>query len=143
MPQLVFHSIGLEPFDVLGTRVTPIRLHHGKRFQVLGFRIGNMAYCTDVSEIPTASWPLLRGLDVLVLDALQHRKHPTHFTVAEALEVVTELRPRRTYFTHMSHGVLHARDEPNLPENVSFAYDGLRVASEIAKTQRRKDGRKE
>ena len=130
------------PFEIGGRDWTPIPLIHGD-MPVLGFRIGDLAYCTDVSEIPTASWPLLRGLDVLVLDALQHRKHPTHFTVAEALEVVTELRPRRTYFTHMSHGVLHARDEPNLPENVSFAYDGLRVASEIAKTQRRKDGRKE
>ena len=115
-------------FEIASQAWTPIRLTHGD-LPVLGFRVGDLAYCTDVSDIPPESWPLLRDLDVLVLDALQHRKHPTHFTVAEALEVVSELRPRRTYFTHMSHGVLHARDEPALPAGVLFAYDGLRIST--------------
>ncbi len=114
------------PFEIGERSWTPIDLIHGE-VPVLGFRVGSLAYCTDVSAIPSESWKLLRGLDVLVLDALQHRKHPTHLTVAEALEVVAELRPRRTYFTHMSHGVLHARDEATLPEGVRFACDGLRV----------------
>jgi phosphoribosyl 1,2-cyclic phosphate phosphodiesterase len=114
------------PFDVAGRPWTPIPLVHGD-MPVLGFRVGNLAYCTDVSEIPAASLPLMRGLEVLVLDALQFRKHPTHFTIAEALDVVAELRPRTTYFTHISHNVLNARDEPTLPEGVHFAYDGLRI----------------
>lgn len=117
------------PFAIGGRRWTPIRLIHGNR-PVLGFRVGNLAYCTDVSEIPAESMELLGGLEILVLDALQHRKHPTHFTIAEALEVVAKLKPRRTYFTHMSHNVLHARDSGSLPANVFFAYDGLVVQTE-------------
>lgn len=117
------------PFEIGGREWTPIPLVHGD-MPVLGFRIGDLAYCTDVSSIPTASMAMLSDLDVLVLDGLQHKKHPTHFTLAEALEAVAELRPRRTYFTHMSHGVLHARDEPLLPANVFFAYDGLSIRSE-------------
>ena len=116
------------PFEIGGRAWSPILLIHGD-MPVLGYRVGPLAYCTDVSEIPPASLELLRGLDVLVLDALQFRKHPTHFTIEEALAVVAELRPRRTYFTHMSHGVMHARDEVNLPDGVHFAYDGLRVTA--------------
>ena len=115
-------------FEIDGCRWTPIPMIHGD-MPVLGFRVGNLAYCTDVSEIPGASMELLGGLDVLVLDALQHRKHPTHFTITEALEVVAELKPRATYLTHMSHNVLHARDSKDLPENVFFAYDGLCISS--------------
>lgn len=126
-PHLVPRTID-GPFEIAGRTWTPILMIHGD-MPVLGFRIGSVAYCTDVSEIPAASMRLLRGLEVLVLDALQFRKHPTHFTVEEALAVVGELKPRRTYFTHMSHGVLHARDEPKLPDGVHFAYDGLRVAA--------------
>lgn len=116
------------PFEIGGQIWTPVPLIHGEA-RVLGFRVGDLAYCTDASEVPGQSMELLQDLDVLVLDALQHRKHPTHLTVAEALKLVAELKPRRTYFTHMSHGVLHARDEANLPPGVFFAYDGLRVRS--------------
>ena len=87
VPQLAFRRIGLEPFDVLGARVTPIRLKHGKRFDVLGFRIGNVAYCTDANAIPPESMERLHGLDVLVLDALRPRGHATHFSLEEAVEV--------------------------------------------------------
>ncbi|MEM6560975.1 MAG: MBL fold metallo-hydrolase [Planctomycetota bacterium] len=116
------------PFDIAGRRWTPIRLMHGK-MPILGFRVGDLAYCTDVSAIPDDTWPLLRKLDVLVLDALQWRKHPTHFNIEEALAVVERLRPRRTLFTHLSHGVLHARDQPKLPAGVEFAVDGQVVES--------------
>src|SRR5262245_3463904 len=84
VPQLAFHRIDLEPFEVLGTRVVPLRLKHGKRFDVLGLRFGNFAYCTDVNQIPPESMELLYGLDVLVLDALRRRGHATHFNLEEA-----------------------------------------------------------
>ncbi|MEL7239429.1 MAG: MBL fold metallo-hydrolase [Planctomycetota bacterium] len=116
------------PFEIEGRTWQPIELSHGG-MPVLGFRVGDLAYCTDVSEIPPASMEQLRDLDVLVLDGLQWRKHPTHFTVEEALAVVEELKPRRTWLTHMSHGVKHERDEEKLPPGVAFAYDGLVVES--------------
>lgn len=116
-------------FEIGGAVWTPIPLLHGE-MEVMGFRVGNIAYCTDVSEIPEPSWELLQGLDVLVLDALQHVKHPTHFNIDEALAVADRLRPRQTYFTHISHGVLHARDELSLPPSVFFAHDGLRIATD-------------
>jgi phosphoribosyl 1,2-cyclic phosphate phosphodiesterase len=111
-------------FEVLGETVLPIRLEHG-RFSVLGFRIGGLAYCTDVSRIPEASWPLLGGLDVLVLDALRYEPHPTHFSLAEALAVVERLEPRWTYLTHLSHSFDHGPTESTLPPRVALAYDGL------------------
>lgn len=124
-PQLVERRI-TGPFDIAGETWTPIPIFHGKA-TILGFRVGNLAYCTDASGIPDDSWALLENLDVLVIDALQERKHPTHFTIAEALAVVDRVRPRRTLFTHMSHGVLHAAVSPQLPAGVELAVDGLRV----------------
>ena len=128
-PHLVPRAID-GPFAVDGVTWTPVQLLHGK-MPVLGFRVGDLAYCTDVSEIPAASWDLLQDLDALVLDGLQHTKHPTHFNVAEALEVIEKLRPRRAYLTHLAHGILHARDEPALPAGVFFAYDGLGVDTDF------------
>ncbi len=112
------------PFEVLGEKVLPIRLEHGP-FAVLGFRVGGLAYCTDVSRIPETSRPLLEGLDVLVLDALRHEPHPTHFSLKEALAVAASLKPRRTYLTHLSHGFDHEATQAGLPEDVRLAYDGL------------------
>src|SRR5262245_19719539 len=103
VPKLQF--IRIEPgvaFEVLGQRLLPIRLEHGSS-PVLGFRVGAVAYCTDVSRIPEASRVMLEGLDVLILDALRYEPHPTHFSLAEALAVVEELKPRRTFLTHLSH----------------------------------------
>ncbi|MFI4874298.1 MAG: MBL fold metallo-hydrolase, partial [Blastopirellula sp. JB062] len=80
-PALEIKRIDLTPFSVLGAKVTPIRLKHGPRFDVLGFRIGNVAYCTDTNQIPEESFALLEGLDVLILDALRHTPHPTHFSL--------------------------------------------------------------
>ncbi len=126
VPQIAFTRITTEPFEILAQRVTPIRLAHGK-FRVLGFRFGNVAYCTDTNGIPPESWPLLEGLDVLVLDALRHKPHPTHFSLAEAVEVATRLRPKRTFFTHMSHDLEHAATNAALPEGMELAYDRLRI----------------
>ncbi len=114
------------PFETLGERILPIRLEHGT-FSVLGFRIGSLAYCTDVNRIPEESWPLLEGLDTLILDALRIEPHPTHFSLDEALAVIARVRPRRTLFTHLSHGLDHAQTEAALPSGVGLAYDGLQV----------------
>ena len=125
VPKIHFERIGPGvAFEVLGQRVLPIRLEHG-RFSVLGFRVGNLAYCTDVNRIPEASWPLLEGLDTLILDALRHEPHPTHFSLNEALAIVEQLRPGRTYLTHLSHSFNHGPTETTLPPKVALAYDGL------------------
>ena len=124
IPKLVFEQIGDSPFDVLGERVTPIPLMHA-HFNVLGFRIGDVAYCTDVSAIPTGSWPLLENLRVLVLDALRTKPHPAHFSVDQALDVVARVKPARTYFTHMTHELEHEATNRTLPPGVELAYDGL------------------
>ncbi len=125
LPKMTFaHVAPGVPFTVLEQTILPIRLEHG-RFSVLGFRIGNLAYCTDVSRIPEESWPMLEGLDVLILDALRHEPHPTHFSLAEALAVVERLKPKRALFTHLSHGFEHRAMEAALPAHVGLAYDGL------------------
>ncbi len=126
VPRLAFHRIGLEPFSLLGHAITPLRLLHGP-FPTLGFRIGNVAYCTDVSAIPPESWPLLEGLDVLILDALRPRPHPTHFSLPEAIEVAERLAPRRTFFTHMCHDLAHGPTNAGLPAGMALAHDGLRL----------------
>ena len=117
------------PFNVGPVGIQPVPLEHGSR-PILGFRFGNFAYLTDCSRIPGESWPLIEGLDVLVLDALRHRPHPTHFTVAEALEVVDRVKPRQTYLTHICHDLPHAATNEALPSNVALAYDGLTVEIE-------------
>lgn len=124
VPRLDFERIATEPFSVLGAEVRPIRLIHG-RFRVLGFRFGNIAYCTDTNEIPEESWPLLEGLDVLILDALRHASHPTHFSLGEAIAVAERVRPKRTLFTHISHDLEHERTNASLPDGMELAYDGL------------------
>ena len=127
VPQLVFRRITTEPFEVLGARVTPVRLRHGPRFDVLGFRIGDVAYCTDVNSLPAESMQLLTGLDVLVLDALRPKSHTTHFSLAEAIEVARELSPRQTFFTHMSHDLEHEATNAALPPGMALAFDGQRI----------------
>ena len=94
---------------------------------MLGFRIGNVAYCTDTNSIPAASMDQLRGLDVLVLDCLRHKPHTTHFGLDEALDIAAELAPRRTLLTHISHDFLHEEINAKLPRGVELAYDGLSV----------------
>lgn len=127
IPQLAPRTIGLEPFDVLGARVIPIRLEHGPHTPVLGFRFGNVAYCTDTSGIPPESMELLEGLDVLVLDCLRREPHVTHFGLQQSLAIVDRLRPRRALFTHMSHDLEHEATNAELPPGVELAYDGLEV----------------
>jgi phosphoribosyl 1,2-cyclic phosphate phosphodiesterase len=126
VPKLVFERIGIEPFKVLDQTVTPIPLRHAW-FNVLGFRIGDIAYCTDVSLIPEPSWDLLKGLRVLVLDALRYKPHAAHFSINQALEVIEQLKPEQAYLTHMSHELEHETVNAQLPRGVELAYDGLKI----------------
>lgn len=127
VPQLEFRRISTDPLEILGTEVVPIRLRHGPRFDVLGFRFGNLAYCTDTNSIPVESMERLRGLDILILDALRRKPHPTHFSLDEAIQIATDIGAKKTYFTHVSHDLDYATTNASLPENMELAYDGLRL----------------
>jgi len=115
------------PFDLFGRRVVPVPILHGRQ-RIVGYRLGGLAYLTDCSGIPEASRPLLEDLDVLVLDALRHRPHPTHFCLQEALAAIASIKPRRAFLTHMCHDIDHAAVSGALPDGVALAYDGLRVS---------------
>lgn len=123
LPQIELNAID-GPFEAAGLRVRPIPLMHGRR-QIFGFRLGDFAYMTDTNHVPDAAWPLLDGVKIVILDALRHRPHPTHFTVAEALQVVERLTPQQTYFTHICHDLPHVATNATLPAGVELAYDGL------------------
>jgi phosphoribosyl 1,2-cyclic phosphate phosphodiesterase len=126
VPRLVTNVFNSAPIDFFGLEFTPIRLWHGKG-TVYGFRFGSAAYLTDHSDIPDESMEQLRGLEVLFLDALRHKPHPTHSTVERSLQSVEKLAPQRAFFTHICHDLGHARTEADLPENVRLAYDGLEL----------------
>jgi phosphoribosyl 1,2-cyclic phosphate phosphodiesterase len=127
VPNLELRPLDGQPFDAAGFEFTPVPLLHG-RTTIYGFRFGRAAYLTDHSEIPESSLDLLSGLDVLFLDALRYKPHPTHCTVDRALAYVEQLQPRRAYFTHICHDISHAQLEQRLPEHVKLAYDGLEIA---------------
>ncbi|MDI9383991.1 MAG: MBL fold metallo-hydrolase [Verrucomicrobiota bacterium] len=125
IPNLALNVIAPgHPVELGGQEWLPVRLMHG-RLPILGFRVGGMAYCTDCSEIPDATIPFLEGLDLLVIDALRYREHPTHLSVDQALAWVERLRPRRALFTHIAHEISHAELSSRLPAGVGLAYDGL------------------
>lgn len=128
-PRLVPHVIGDKPIHLFGLDFTPIPLFHGHG-NTLGFLFGSGAYLTDHSEIPESSKAKLRLLDFLFLDALRHKPHPTHSTVARSLELVEELQPRRAFFTHICHDLAHGEEEQRLPPHVRLAYDGLEIKME-------------
>lgn len=115
-------------FTIGSHEIHPLPLLHGER-PILGFRIGDFAYLTDCSRIPDASWPLLHNLDVVVLDALRERPHPTHFSLDEAVEAARRIAARQTFFTHMCHDLPHADTCARLPQGMSLAYDGLVLRS--------------
>ncbi|MCB1057105.1 MAG: MBL fold metallo-hydrolase [Acidobacteria bacterium] len=115
-----------EPFELLGRTVVPVPVLHGA-LEVFGYRFGRFAYVTDCSEIPEASFALLEGVEMLILDALRYHPHPTHFTVEQALEAAQRIGARRTVFTHMNHDVDYRRPQVTLPEGIEFGYDGLRI----------------
>lgn len=114
------------PFQIGQQVWTPIPLLHGS-VTTLGFRVGRLAYCTDVNEIPAPSWELLRDLDLLVLDGLQRERHTTHFSLEEAMAAAKKIGARQTYFTHIAHRMAHESTNRSLPANMQLAHDGLRV----------------
>jgi phosphoribosyl 1,2-cyclic phosphate phosphodiesterase len=122
LPQLELFAI-LGPFCVGRQEVVPVPILHGQR-PILGFRIGGFAYLTDCSRIPDESWELLRGLDLLVLDALREKPHPTHFSISEAVDAARQIGAGRTCFTHMTHDLRHETTCARLPDTMQLAYDG-------------------
>lgn len=123
VPHVDLHEVA-GPFTLGGHVVTPVPVMHGTT-PVNGLRVGKFAYVTDCNHIPETSMAMLEGLDVLVIDALRRKPHPTHFTVDGALAAVAALAPSRAYFTHMAHDLPHAETCAALPAGVSLAYDGL------------------
>jgi phosphoribosyl 1,2-cyclic phosphate phosphodiesterase len=123
IPQLMLSPLA-GSFSLGGIEIVPVPVFHGPR-PILGFRIGSFAYLTDCNRIPDESWPLLVGVRTLVLDALRDRPHPTHFSVAEALDATARIAPERAYFTHVCHDLPHAATCARLPKGVELAYDGL------------------
>ena len=129
IPRLEIRTLDGCPFDLFDREIVPVPVLHGKQ-RILGFRLGRAAYLTDHSEVPEESLELLRGLDVLFLDALRHKPHPTHSTVERSLGYVEKLAPARAFFTHICHDLPHARTEERLPPNVRLAYDGMEITVE-------------
>jgi phosphoribosyl 1,2-cyclic phosphate phosphodiesterase len=137
-PELKVYRPHLEPrtiegaFEIAGEVWRPIPLFHGE-MPILGFRVGNLAYCTDVSRIPDESWPLLEGLEALVLDGLQFREHPTHFSIQQAVAAGERAGAKRVYLTHIAHSVHHESAGRTLPGHVELAYDGLVISDNIVR----------
>ena len=132
-PRLVCNTFNSEPISLFGLDFLPLRLDHG-RGTVYGFRFGPAAYLTDHSDIPAESMEKLAGLDILFLDALRHKPHPTHSTVERSLQSVETLKPKNAYFTHICHDLPHAATEAMLPDNVHLAYDGLELEVNLQST---------
>jgi len=123
IPNIILNEI-IGPFSLGAIEIVPVPVMHGSR-PILGFRIGSFAYLTDCSTIPDTSWPLLEGVQTLVLDALRERPHTTHFSVPEAVKAAARIGATRTYFTHISHELGHVATSARLPRGVELAYDGL------------------
>jgi len=118
------------PVELFGATFVPIPVLHGDVL-IEGFRFGDAAYLTDFSCVPEESLAQLEGLDILFLDALRHHPHPTHSTVENSLKIVERLKPKRTYFTHISHDLPHEATNASLPENVRLSHDGLKLAFDL------------
>lgn len=125
VPEMSLHTIGHTPFEVGTLKVTPIYGLHYK-LPIVGFRIGDMAYLTDFNHIEPSEIAKLDGLEVLVINALRHQKHISHYSLPEALEVAAQVGAKQTWLTHISHQLgLHAEEDTKLPQGIHLAYDGL------------------
>lgn len=128
IPRLAMNRVEDKVFHLNGVAILPLPVLH-LNTPVLGFRFGNFSYITDANFIPEETFERLKGTEILVLNALQHAPHISHFNLPEALRMVSIIQPRKTYLTHISHKLgLHSDTEKNLPENVSLAYDGLEIS---------------
>ena len=125
MPVLRIEAIEA-PFELFGVKITPIPVMHG-RSQILGYRIGNFAYMTDVSEIPESSFALLKDLDVILLDCLRETAHPTHINMEQSLGYLSRIQAKQSYMIHMTHDLEYTTLTSKLPKNVFAGYDGLKL----------------
>jgi phosphoribosyl 1,2-cyclic phosphate phosphodiesterase len=128
-PQVQLHRLN-GSVDLFGASFRPLKVLHGDT-EITGYRFGSAAYITDFSTIPEAAMKELKGLDLLFLDALRHRPHPTHSSLQESLKIVEELNPKRAFFVHMSHDLGHEETNRTLPPHVRLAHDGLKLEFEI------------
>ncbi len=127
IPQLQLNTIDSQPFKIKDIIITPLPVMHLK-LPVLGFRVGNFSYITDANLIPDTTYELLKGTEVLVLNALQKESHVSHFNLSEALVVASKIGAKQTYFTHISHKLgLHKEIQKELPESVALGHDGLSI----------------
>lgn len=116
-------------FDIFGIKIIPLPVKHGK-LDILGYRMDKFAYITDASYIPDETMHKIKGLDVLVINALRFEPHDTHFSVTEALEVIEKVKPRKTFLTHICHKLDHKETQKKLPKNVQMGFDGLLIEIE-------------
>jgi phosphoribosyl 1,2-cyclic phosphate phosphodiesterase len=128
-PQVTLHRLN-GTLDLFGARFRPLQVLHGDS-PVTAYRFGTAAYLTDFSTIPESTMEALHGLDVLFLDALRRRPHPTHSSLDQSLKVIEALKPSRAFFVHMSHDLPHEETNRSLPEHVRLAHDGLKLEFEI------------
>lgn len=127
IPQLNLHTITDSAFNVRDIALQPIRVWH-KDLPVLGFRIGNFTYITDANRIDAEEFDKIRGTEILVINALQHKPHYSHFTLQEALDIIAEIQPKKAYLTHISHKMgCYEEVQAMLPEGVFVAWDGLQI----------------
>jgi phosphoribosyl 1,2-cyclic phosphate phosphodiesterase len=125
VPKVVIHAISTEPFRIGPVEIIPIRMMHF-RLPVLGFRIGNFAYLTDGKTLPETEKAKLKGVEHLVVNALRKETHISHFTLDQAVSIISEVGPRMGYLTHISHQMGPDRQfRSELPPNIIPAYDGL------------------
>jgi len=129
LAQVEIHDLN-GPVGLFGATFVPLVVNHGE-YPIQAYRFGSAAYLTDFSSIPSETMIRLEGLDILFLDALRHHPHPTHSTLENSLKIVEQLKPKRTFFTHMSHDLPHQATNAMLPENVRLSYDGLKLEFEI------------
>lgn len=127
LPELVLHTITLEPFVVGDIPVTPVMVWHLK-MPVMAYRFGDFTYITDANHVDEGEKQKIKGSKVLVVNALRKQKHISHYTLEEAIDLANELQIPEVWLTHISHQMgLHAEVEAELPENIHLAYDSLKL----------------
>ena len=132
IPRLVGNPIATDKaFDFKGVQILPIPCHHGPKWMTTNYRIGNIAWLTDTSEIPEESYAKLQNLEYLFVDGLRHKPHPTHFHLEKALAAAKRIQAKKTYLIHLAHDYDHHEMNEKLPESIELAYDGLSVQTEI------------
>ncbi|MBS1519173.1 MAG: MBL fold metallo-hydrolase [Bacteroidetes bacterium] len=126
VPIVGFNDRSVRKFKAADVDVIPVEVHHGN-IKIYGYRINDFAYITDASAIDEKEMKKLKGLKVLILNALRIRPHPTHFNLQQSVEIAKILKPEKTYFTHLTHDILHKKINETLPKGIELAYDGLEL----------------